>query len=104
MVLLFQVVLYAVYAMKTWVGNVGLMASGFVLGLTDMDALTMSMTRSVGSDVPIQLACRAIALGLVANSLMKATIAIALGSARFKWQAGGSLLAMAAAGAATLLL
>ena len=104
MVLLFQVVLYAVYAMKTWVGEVGLMASGFVLGLTDMDALTMSMTRSVGSDVPIQLACRAIALGLVANSLMKATIAIALGSARFKWQAGGSLLAMAAAGAATLLL
>ena len=104
MALLFQVVMYSVYYMKAWVGDAGLMASGFVLGLTDMDALTMSMTRSVESDVTIELACRAIALGIVANSLMKAGMALAIGSPRFKWQAGGSLLVMAAAGAATLLL
>jgi uncharacterized membrane protein (DUF4010 family) len=104
MALLFQVVLYGVFYMKAWVGDVGLMASGFVLGLTDMDALTMSMTRSVDTGVSVDTACRAIALGIVANSLMKAGIAIVIGSARFKWQAGGALLAMAAAGSIALAL
>lgn len=104
MALLFQVVLFAVFYVRAWAGDAGLMASGFVLGLTDVDALTMSMTRSVASHVTIDLACRAIAIGIVANSLMKAAIAVALGAPRFKWQAGGSLLVMAAAGAAALML
>jgi uncharacterized membrane protein (DUF4010 family) len=104
MAVLFQIVLYAVYYVRAWIGDAGTMASGFVLGLTDVDALTMSMTRSVSSGVTIALACRAIAMGIVANSLMKSAIALALGTARFKWQAGGSLLAMAAAGAAAILL
>ena len=47
MALLFQVVLFAVYYMREWIGDQGLLASGFVLGLTDVDALTLSMTRSV---------------------------------------------------------
>jgi uncharacterized membrane protein (DUF4010 family) len=104
MALLFQVVLFAVFYARERIGDAGLMASGFVLGLTDVDALTMSMTRSVSSHVTIDLACRAIALGIVANSLMKSGIAIALGTARFKWQVAGSLAAMAAAGAAALLM
>ena len=103
MALLFQVVLYAVHYMRAWIGDQGLMATGFVLGLTDVDALTLSMTRSVASHVTIEVACRAIATGIIANSLMKAAIAAAIGVPRFKWQAGGSLLAMAAAGAAALL-
>jgi uncharacterized membrane protein (DUF4010 family) len=104
MALLFQFVLYAVHYMSDWIGDRGLMATGFVLGLTDVDALTLSMTRSVASDVTIAVACRAIATGIIANSLMKAAIAAAIGVPRFKWQAGGSLLAMAAAGAAALLM
>jgi uncharacterized membrane protein (DUF4010 family) len=80
------------------------MATGFVLGLTDVDALTLSMTRSVATNVTIEVACRAIATGIIANSLMKAAIAAAIGVPRFKWQTAGSLLAMAAAGAAALVL
>jgi uncharacterized membrane protein (DUF4010 family) len=72
--------------------------------LTDVDALTLSMTRSVASNVTIELACRAILTGIIANSLMKAAIAATIGVPRFKWQAGGALLAMAAAGAAALLV
>ena len=62
------------------------------------------MTRSVATAVTIDVACRAIAMGIIANSLMKAAIAAAVGVPRFKWQTGGSLLAMAAAGAAALVL
>ena len=104
MALLFLVVLYGVHYMRARVGEQGLMATGFVLGLTDVDALTLSMTRSVAGGVTIEGACRAIAMGIVGNSLMKASIAAAIGLPRFKWQAGGALLAMAAAGAAALVL
>ena len=104
MALLFQVVLFAVHYMRAWVGETGVLASGFVLGLTDVDALTLSMTRSVATGTTIDAAARAIAIGIVANSLMKAGIAVVIGSGRFRWQAGGALLAMAAAGAAALVV
>jgi uncharacterized membrane protein (DUF4010 family) len=102
--LLFQVVLYVVYYVRQWVGDAGLLATGFVLGLTDVDALTLSMTRSVSTGISIETACRAILMGIIANSILKAIIAFALGSRRFGWQAGTALLAMAGAGAAVLLL
>jgi uncharacterized membrane protein (DUF4010 family) len=104
MALLFQVVLFAVYYVRDVIGETGLMASGFVLGLTDMDALTLSMTRSVATGTTIEAAARAITIGVVANSIMKAGIAVAVGSPRFKWHAGAALTAMAAAGAGILTL
>lgn len=103
MALLFQVVLFAVYYIREWVGDSGLLASGFVLGLTDVDALTLSMTRSVGSGTTLEAACRAITMGIVANSIMKAGIAAVIGSRRFAWQTGASLVSIAAAGAAAVL-
>lgn len=102
--LLFQGVLYVVYYVRQWVGDAGLMATGFVLGLTDVDALTLSMTRSVETGISIEMACRAILMGIIANSIMKAIIAFAIGTRRFGWQAGAALIAMAATGAAALLL
>jgi uncharacterized membrane protein (DUF4010 family) len=104
MALLFQVVLYLVFYVRNWIGDAGLLASGFVLGLTDVDALTLSMTRSVANGTTIEAACRAIAMGVIANSIMKAGIAVVIGTGRFRWFAGAALGAMAAAGAAALLL
>ena len=103
MALLFQVVLFAVYYMRAWVGDSGLLVSGFVLGLTDVDALTLSMARSVSTGTTIESACRAITVGIVANSIMKTVIAVAIGSRRFAWQTGLSLAGMAAAGAAAVM-
>jgi len=103
MALLFQVVLFAVYYMRQWVGDAGLLVSGFVLGLTDVDALTLSMTRSVSTGTTIESACRAITVGIVANSIMKTAIAVFIGSRRFAWQTGLSLVGMAAAGAAAVM-
>ncbi len=104
MAALFQVVLFAVHHARSWLGENGLMAGGFLLGLTDVDALTLAMTRSVATGTAIDLACRAILMGVIANSLMKAGIALVIGERRFAWQTAVSLVAMAAAGAATLAL
>ncbi|HJU42732.1 MAG TPA: DUF4010 domain-containing protein [Vicinamibacterales bacterium] len=104
MALLFQAVLFAVHYMREWVGETGLLATGFVLGLTDVDALTLSMARSARAGTSVDAAARAIVMGIVANSLMKGAIAFGVGAGRFRWQAGAALLAMAAAGAAALFL
>jgi uncharacterized membrane protein (DUF4010 family) len=104
MAVLFQIVLFVVFYVRREVGNSGLMVSGFVLGLTDMDALTLSMTRSVATGTLIEAAARAITIGVVANSMMKAGIAAVIGSAGFRWRAGAALIAMAAAAAGALAL
>lgn len=104
MALLFQVVLVAVFYARGWVGEAGLLASGFVLGLTDVDALTLSMARSVSNGTTADMAARAIAIGIVANSIMKALIAMVVGDRRFGLHAGLALIAMAAAGVGALVL
>jgi uncharacterized membrane protein (DUF4010 family) len=104
MALLFQAVLFAVHYLRAWIGDAGLMAGGFVLGLTDVDALTLSMTRSAASGTSVDAAARAIAIGIVANSLMKAGIAFAVGAPRFRRPAAMALLAMAIAGVIALML
>ncbi len=104
MAALFQVVLYVVFYVRQWIGDAGLLAGGFIVGVTDVDALTLSMTRSVSTGTSVEAACRAITAGIVANSIMKAVIAFTIGERRFAWQAGLALIGMAAAAAAMLLL
>ncbi len=104
MAALFQAVLFAVYHLRGWLGAGGVLAGGFVLGLTDVDALTLAMTRSVATGTTVDLACRAILTGIVANSLMKSGIAAAVGSRQFAWRTAVPLAAMAAAGAAMLVI
>ena len=100
----FQVVLFAVALVRGWFGEGGLLATGAVLGLTDVDALTISMTRSASTGIPPDTAARAIAIGIVANSAMKVTIAGVLGDRGFAARTGGVLAAMAAALVGALVL
>ena len=80
----FQLVLLAVFVARRTFGAVGLLASGAVLGLTDVDALTISMAKSVSAGVAAHLAAQAIAIGVLANCAMKTGIAIVLGAPAFR--------------------
>jgi len=91
----FQVVLFAVALVRGWFGAGGLLATGAVLGLTDVDALTISMARSAATGISPQTAARAIAVGIVANSVMKTTIAVVLGTRAFAARTGSVLAVMA---------
>ena len=104
MAALFQVVLMAVYlAGRLW-GNAGVLTTGALLGLTDVDALTMSMARGMANGGTLELAARAIAVGIAANTALKLVLAVALGVSSFRLVAGGALAAMLAASAASLAL
>ena len=62
-----------------------------VLGLTDVDALTLSMAREVARNAAVDTAALAIAIGILANTALKTGIALVLGSRRFRLIAGGTL-------------
>lgn len=104
MAALFQVVLYAVSVAQTWFGDAGLLTTAAALGLTDVDALTVTMARGVAPTSGVALAADAIAVGITANSLLKAGLALALGRGACRTVAGPALLAAAGAILATLWL
>ncbi len=93
----FQVVLFAVAGMHRWFGEGGLMASGAVLGLSDVDALTISMSRTAHAGVAASVAAKAIAVGILSNCVLKTGLAASLGTRPFIRLAGGVLVAMAVA-------
>jgi uncharacterized membrane protein (DUF4010 family) len=98
MAAIFQLVLFAVQYVRQWFGDVGLIVSGAVLGLTDVDALTVSMARGASDGgIDPRLAAQAIAVGIVANCGLKATIALALGTRTFARFTAIVLVAMIAA-------
>jgi uncharacterized membrane protein (DUF4010 family) len=102
MAVLFQLVLFAVAAAGRAFGASGLLLSGAVLGLTDVDALTISMTTTATAASAPAVAARAIAIGILANCVMKTLVAVVLGASRFRRLTGALLAAMAAAIVATL--
>ncbi|MFN0106201.1 MAG: MgtC/SapB family protein [Bryobacteraceae bacterium] len=98
MALLFQAVLYAVYWAREWGGGTGLVASGAVLGLTDVDALTLSMARTVEDPA----APAALLAGVFANGVLKLGVTVTVGGGRFRRTAGAGLALLAVSSAAGL--
>lgn len=96
MALALQAIIFAItFVRQTW-GSPGVLASAAVLGLTDVDALTLSMsTMGTAPDV-VTLAARAIAVGILANTILKLALALILGGPGFRRWAAGGLVALAA--------
>lgn len=77
----------------------GLLPLSFVSGLTDMDAIALSMADNQKSGtVGLELAAKAVVMGAVANALLKAGMAAALGSPGLRRPVVGVLVATALIG------
>ena len=103
MAVIFQGVLMLVWVAGRYWGNSGILGTATVLGLTDVDALTISMSRHVAQTVSFETAALAIAIGVLSNTVLKLTVALFFGSAGFRRIAGGTLLGMVAAAGASLV-
>jgi uncharacterized membrane protein (DUF4010 family) len=92
----FQVVLTVIpFVQQAW-GTPGVLASAALLGLTDMDALTLSMC-GLAAGAGAGLAAEAIAVGILSNTVLKLGIAAAVGATPFRrWTVPG-LAALAVA-------
>src|SRR5690606_12673887 len=102
--LLFQAELMARKLVRDHWGASGVSTSAFVLGLSDVDALTVSMARGIAPTLSPAIAATAIAIGVLANTGMKLGLAVVLGAPKFRAIAGGALALMLVAIGATLLI
>jgi len=80
----------------------GLLPLSFVSGLTDLDAISLSLARE-GGETPVAAAAVAVTVAAVANTLLKAGLAAAFGSAGLRRRITLVLGATATAGAAWAL-
>jgi uncharacterized membrane protein (DUF4010 family) len=103
MAILFQLVIFAVHwAGEAW-GQLGVLLSAGVLGLTDVDALVVSMTRDATSNISVRTAAQAIAIGVLTNTLLKLVVGVAVGRQRFRPIVAAGFATMAVASAASIM-
>jgi uncharacterized membrane protein (DUF4010 family) len=98
----FQASLMLISYVSSTIGASGVLASAALLGLTDMDALTLSMTRLGTTPDLVRLSARAIAIGLLGNSALKMALVLGLGASRYRWLAALGLGTLALTGAIAL--
>lgn len=95
MAAVFQLVLFGVALAEARFGHAGLYGSAAVLGLSDVDALTVSMAQRAAAATPAPVAATALALGILTNTLVKTTIAVVIGRGRFRVRTAAGLGLMA---------
>jgi uncharacterized membrane protein (DUF4010 family) len=96
MAALFQAGITAIALVSAAAGDLGLFVTGVLLGVTDVDALTVSMTRSV-ANVSAETAARVIAVGVLADTVFKLGLSAALGAAPLRTRTVPGLALLAAA-------
>jgi uncharacterized membrane protein (DUF4010 family) len=79
--LLFGVVTVVAKAAEVYLGETGLYIAGAVAGLTDVDAISLSMANlAVAEPQNLKIAARTIVIAVVSNTLTKAGMAVFLGA------------------------
>jgi uncharacterized membrane protein (DUF4010 family) len=79
--LLYAAILLVSKAAQVYLGDAGVYLSSIVAGLTDVDAITLSMSRLAGeATIPQVTAARAIVLAAMSNTAVKAGIVAAVGT------------------------
>jgi uncharacterized membrane protein (DUF4010 family) len=104
MTALFQAVLFLIHFVQSRFGASGVVVTGALVGLTDMDALTLSMSRQAAAGTDLDVAALALATGIVSNTIVKLLISVIVGRGLFRTLVGIGLAAIAAALVTTMLV
>jgi uncharacterized membrane protein (DUF4010 family) len=103
MAVAFQAAMLAVmFTQRLW-GNTGVYSGAAILGLTDVDALTVSMSRQEAS-LATNVAAHAIAIGVLTNTILKLAVATTVGRAAYRRRTAAGLAALAASTAVGILV
>ncbi|MBP7620929.1 MAG: DUF4010 domain-containing protein, partial [Gemmatimonadales bacterium] len=97
MAVLFWLALIGIEILQRQWGSTGIYTSAVLLGLTDMDALTVAMARLGGAATMASVAATGVAIGVLSNTAFKLGLGVALGSPAFRARLGMGLLALGAA-------
>lgn len=100
----FMIILTAARFIPEYFGNTGLYLTGIISGLADTDAITLSMADLAKKGaIGFEAATTVITLAVMTNTVVKILIISVFGGARLKIAAFFALLAVIAAGGASLL-
>jgi uncharacterized membrane protein (DUF4010 family) len=102
MALAFQLVLMVLHVVDRELGAQGVLWSSALVGLTEMDGLTLAMARLGQRPEMVMVAARAIAVGALANAVLKLGVSVTLGAPAFRRVASPGLGLLAAASGAAL--
>lgn len=104
MTALFQIVLFVILFVQARWSSEALVATSALVGLTDLDALTLSLARSAASSESVSPAGFALAAGMLSNTLLKLTVAVVVGRGSFRAATSAMLGAMALAMAIAMMM
>ncbi len=97
-------VLLGVHYLRLWLGDAGVYAAAALSGLTDVDALTISVSRLVGVDLSEFPGAVAIFIAVSVNSVVKAAISLVVGNRALGLRVLPVYLLTIVAGGAVLML
>ncbi len=104
--LLYGLVLLFARAAQVWFGDGGVYVSSVLAGLTDVDAITLSMAElsQPGGGVETSVAARAVTLAAMSNTVVKGGLVLSTGGAELKRAMLPGFLLILAAGLAAAFL
>ena len=83
--LIYAVVVFVVKMATVWFGGTGLVVASFISGLTDLDAISLSLSNLLrDGQIDPALAAQGVVLAAVANSIMKGVLAASLGDSALR--------------------
>jgi uncharacterized membrane protein (DUF4010 family) len=101
---LFQLVLFLILAVQATWGAQALVTTSVFVGLTDLDALTLSLARGAAPLGDLRPVTLALVAGIISNTLLKLSVAIVVGRGAFRLITAAALGAMTCAMAGALVL
>jgi uncharacterized membrane protein (DUF4010 family) len=96
--LLLVAILLLAEALKRYAGQAGIFLLAAISGIADVDAITLSLGRMSALDLPLQTAVTGIVIASAINSLVKASMAVTIGSRALGVRVAAPLVIAAAAG------
>jgi len=101
---LLATVMLLVHAVERSAGEAGLYALATASGLTDVDAITLSLAGVAGGNTALDVAATGIVIAAMTNTFFKAALVVGFGGRPLGWRVGGSAVGIMAVGAAALFV
>lgn len=96
------IVLLALHYLEAWFGKAGIIVAAAMSGVTDVDAITISVARLAEDDLAASAAAVAIFVAAAVNTAIKAGIALGMGSKAMGLRVGSVYVLSVTAGVAAL--
>jgi uncharacterized membrane protein (DUF4010 family) len=97
-------VLLLVKLAQTYLPTKGVLVVAALAGLTDVDAITLSMTEFSRTGGDIRLAATAIVVAAITNTVVKCGLATGLGAPALRWRVIAATLVILACGSLAVLI